>query len=47
MVQQTRTGTLAELLKRYRPAAGLTQEELAHCARLSLQGAGDFQFGAR
>jgi tetratricopeptide (TPR) repeat protein/transcriptional regulator with XRE-family HTH domain len=44
---QPRAVTFAELLKRYRQAAGLTQEELAERAGLSLRGVGDLERGAR
>ncbi len=39
--------TFAELLRRYRIARGLTQEELAERARLSLRGVSDLERGAR
>src|SRR5262245_32589114 len=42
-----RTLTFADLLKRYRAAAGLTQEELATRAGLSPKGISDLERGAR
>ena len=39
--------TFAALLRRYRRAAGLTQEELAERARLSVRGITDLERGAR
>ena len=40
-------GPFGALLKRYRLAAGLTQEELAERARLSVRGITDLERGAR
>jgi predicted ATPase/transcriptional regulator with XRE-family HTH domain len=45
--QRTTTLIFSELLKRYRLAAGLTQEELAQRAGLSLRGVGDLERGTR
>src|SRR5262249_59177267 len=42
-----RTLTFADLLKRYRAATGLTQEELAAKAGLSPKGISDLERGAR
>ncbi len=42
-----RTPALGELLKQYRLAAGLTQEELAERARISVRAIGDLERGAR
>src|SRR5262249_1834769 len=42
-----RTLTFADLLKRYRAAAGLTQEELATKSGLSPKGISDLERGAR
>src|SRR6516225_3602971 len=39
--------TFGDLLRRYRLAAGLTQEELAERARLSLHAVSDLERGAR
>jgi transcriptional regulator with XRE-family HTH domain len=41
------SSTFGELLRRYRAAAGLTQEELAERARLSSRGIADLERGAR
>ncbi len=41
------TSTFAQLLRRYRMAAGLTQEELAQRARLSKRGIADLERGRR
>jgi predicted ATPase/DNA-binding CsgD family transcriptional regulator len=41
------TPAFAELLRQYRIAAGLTQEELAERARISLRAIGDLERGAR
>ena len=41
------TATFGDLLRRYRAAAGLTQEELAEKAGLSAKGIGDLERGAR
>jgi hypothetical protein len=43
MAQQTSTLSCAELHLRYRSAAGLTQEELAHRTGHSLRGIGDLE----
>ncbi|HEV8278838.1 MAG TPA: helix-turn-helix transcriptional regulator, partial [Streptosporangiaceae bacterium] len=40
-------GTFAELLRRHRLAAGLTQEALADRAGLSVRGIADLERGAR
>jgi predicted ATPase/transcriptional regulator with XRE-family HTH domain len=45
--QQTTIPTFSELLKRHRLAAGITQEELAQRAGLSLRGVGDLERGTR
>jgi predicted ATPase/DNA-binding CsgD family transcriptional regulator/DNA-binding XRE family transcriptional regulator len=42
-----RTPALAELLRQYRIAAGLTQEELAECARISVRAISDLERGVR
>jgi predicted ATPase/transcriptional regulator with XRE-family HTH domain len=42
-----RTPAFGELLKKYRLAAGLTQEELAERARISVRAVGDLERGAR
>ena len=42
-----RTPALAELLKQYRLAAGLTQEELAERARISVRAISDLERGVR
>src|SRR5690348_1024991 len=42
-----RPSTFGSLLRRYRLAAGLTQEELAERARLSVRAVSDLERGAR
>ena len=42
-----RAPTFGDLLRRYRLAAGLTQEALAECAGLSVRGLSDLERGAR
>jgi predicted ATPase/transcriptional regulator with XRE-family HTH domain len=46
-VTTSRTSTLGARLKQYRMAAGLTQEELAERARLSVRAIGDLERGVR
>lgn len=41
------SATFADMLRRYRQAAGLTQEELAERARLSVQASGALERGDR
>ena len=43
----TEPSSFGELLKRYRTAAGLTQEELAERAGLSARGVQDLERGTR
>src|SRR5579862_2481051 len=47
MGTRTPPATFADMLQRYRRAAGLTQEELAERARLSVRGISNLERGVR